>query len=276
MQISKAEKIMELGRKSPLTIKNYLSSLHQLSRFIKTKEEPSQVDLSNFLLSLKCKPNSILRHFYAAKYYYGKVLHRELDPSFFDLPARDRPGVDYKIKYLEKPEICRLINSISSQRDKAIFALLYDAGLRIGELAALDKGDIDFDRKVVRIRKPSYTKKKGGVVNLTDKTLGLIKDYLTIRKSTSNALFCGLENHRICSNTVRKALKRYCKTAFKKESKQITPHGLRHSRATQLAVEGTPVDLIADHLRDMPSTVWNYYRHMLPGQVKASLPDPWS
>jgi integrase len=274
MQITKAKKIMELGRKSDLTIKNYLSSLKQLNRFVKGKE-PTSVDIRDFLLSKDLKPNSILRHYYAAKYYVEKVLNKQLDLNFFDLPPRDRPNEDYQIRYLSKEEVSKLLSSISSKRDKAILGLLYDGALRVGELVSLDKKDVDFKRNLVCVRKSGYSK-RGGTIGITPRTSKLIQDYLAARKSTSNALFCGLKNHRICSNTVRKALKRYCKMAFKKESKQITPHGLRHSRATQLAVEGTPVDLIADHLRDMPSTVWNYYRHMLPEQVKASLPDPWS
>ena len=48
-------------------------------------------------------------------------------------------------------EIERLLNSFKNLKYRAIFTLLYSAGLRTGELLNLKNKDIDSDRMQIRI-----------------------------------------------------------------------------------------------------------------------------
>ena len=86
-----------------------------------------------------------------------------------------------KIKYLTQDEVRRLLTKIDSRRDKALFKMMYDFGLRISEVGKLTIRDIDFERGRIWIERL-----KGGVSGeyaIFRDTLKLINLYLQERNS---------------------------------------------------------------------------------------------
>lgn len=55
--------------------------------------------------------------------------------------------------------------------------------------------------------------------------------------------------------------------------RDVTPHTLRHTRATHLAIRGVRMEDIADLLGDTVDTVRKHYRHLSPGHLRAALED---
>jgi len=74
--------------------------------------------------------------------------YKVMSPDKIDLPKIE----DRQIKFLTGEQIDRLLNApslstIQGKRDKAILEVFYSTGLRVSELAMLDKNKIDFQRR---------------------------------------------------------------------------------------------------------------------------------
>jgi integrase/recombinase XerC len=123
-------------------------------------------------------------------------------------------------------------------RDRAMAELLYGAGLRVGELVALDVRDLDLHRGEVRVWG------KGGkerVVPLPARSREALRAWLDLRRRPgvlAEPLFTALRSRRgepprrLDARDVRRRLRRRALTAGIAD--RVHPHRLRHSYATHL------------------------------------------
>jgi integrase/recombinase XerC len=136
-------------------------------------------------------------------------------------------------------------------RDRALLELLYGAGLRVGELAALDVRDLDLHRGDVRVHG------KGGVervVPLPAKARAALARYLELRRGPgllAEPLFRSLRprrdgRRRLGARDVRRVLQARARRAGL--SDRVHPHRLRHSYATHLLDMGADLREIQELL----------------------------
>jgi integrase/recombinase XerC len=136
-------------------------------------------------------------------------------------------------------------------RDRALVELLYGAGLRVGELAALDVRDVDLHRGDVRVQG------KGGkerVVPLPSEARGALERYLASRKQPgilAQPLFVALRGRkegprRLGVRDVRRILRARALAAGIADP--VHPHRLRHSYATHLLDMGADLREIQELL----------------------------
>ena len=90
---------------------------------------------------------------------------------------------------LSKEEVKSIIDSTRNIKYKAILALIYSSGLRIGELLELRIKDIDSKRMTVYIKQAKG--KKDRYTMLSEKTLSLLREYF-INEKPKYYLFEGL------------------------------------------------------------------------------------
>lgn len=153
---------------------------------------------------------------------------------------------------------------------KTGFNILFWTGMRIGELLALTKEDIDFENKTIRINKtylrlknkdiitPPKTPKSNRIIDIDDNLLLLIKEYI-------NKLYDLKDNDRLFP--VTKFFFNYrLKTGIKKTNlKEIRIHDLRHSHASLLIHLGVNIVLISKRLgHEKVQTTLNIYSHIYP------------
>jgi integrase/recombinase XerD len=150
-------------------------------------------------------------------------------------------------KALAVDEVERLIAAVPDDgaiaaRDGAILGLLYDAGLRISELTALDVDDIDLEERSVRcLGKGS----KERIVPFGTASLEALNRYLTqarpelARTMSGPAVFLNARGTRLTRQGCWKLLKKYAARANLK--RRISPHTLRHSFATHLLDRGAGI-----------------------------------
>jgi integrase/recombinase XerC len=151
----------------------------------------------------------------------------------------------------KRPESSRRGPNSRELRDRAIVELLYGAGLRVGELAALDVRDVDLHRGDVRVSG------KGGkerVVPLPSATREVLGAYLRARRGPgvlAQPLFTALrprrtELRRLGVRDIRRVLKDRARGAGLAD--RVHPHRLRHSYATHLLDMGADLREIQELL----------------------------
>ncbi len=219
----------------------YLSRCHHFSRhFMHSPAEMGEQEIRDFLLYLsqdqKADPYVVKAYLSALKFLYRHTLKRpEVVQNIPNpkLPKR-MPVV------LSRQEVLDIVGAVRHLKHKAIIATTYGVGLRISEVAALRKIDIDSKRMRILI-KGKGNKDRYGV--LSPKILKLLRSYCRKRQPKGEWLFPG-SNPLVHINTTTISVS--FKKAVKKAGiqKNATFHSLRHSFATHLLENGTDIRFV--------------------------------
>ena len=117
------------------------------------------------------------------KFFVMYVLHKQWEPT--QLPMRK---VDVYLPYVpSKGETIKFINSITNLRLKAIVALMYSSGMRIGEVCNLKVSDIDSENMRIHIR--TSKNRNGRYAILSQNTLELLRAYWRKYRGIEDYLF---------------------------------------------------------------------------------------
>ena len=131
----------------------------------------------------------------------------------------------------------RLLQSTSYLKHRTFFMTLYSAGLRLSEAANLKLSNIDSQRMQLNIRFGKGSKQR--LVPLSPRLLKELRFYWKVHKPTT-FLFPGKTADRPYAQTsVQKVIKVSARKAGIK--KNVTPHTLRHSYATELLEAGVDI-----------------------------------
>jgi integrase len=155
--------------------------------------------------------------------------------------------------YLTQQQVRQLFASISTLRDRALFAVAYAYGLRVGEVVLLDRNNIDLERGRIRIRRL-----KGGLSGerpIFRNLLPLLRQYLESRRDKESALFVGLRG-RLRKRWIQELFRFYATEADLPADRRHV-HILRHSAAVHVLDAGGDIDFARDHLghRSIQSTM---------------------
>jgi len=160
----------------------------------------------------------------------------------------------------------------SDWRTRAILELLYGAGLRCGELVALDTDDLDAATRLVRVRGKGD---KERIVPYGSHAQEAITAYLRWRAAQSppsEALLVNARGGRLSDRSVRTLLRlRILSVAT---TLKVTPHTLRHAFATHLLERGADLRAIQELLGHASLSTTQRYthvnaRHLLSVYVKS-------
>lgn len=170
-------------------------------------------------------------------------------------------------KCLEYQQIDALLSTPDSadllgSRDKAILETIYSAGLRIGELVALDMEDLDEFSSAVRVRGKG---KKERIVPLGGKAVDSIRAYLEIRgreglAAAHGALFVNRHGQRLTDRSIRRKLDKYLQMAG--IDSPASPHTLRHSFATHMLNAGADLRSVQELLGHENLSTTQIYTHL--------------
>jgi len=167
------------------------------------------------------------------------------------------------------------------QRNEAIVALMYDTGLRVGELVALDVDMLREGNSVLyvptEIQKdyPNDNEPSPATLELASDVTRLLSSYLNSRWKDSPALFPSRSSDRITTQGVRNAISKvaveadvdpYLVDGTRGEPDDVTPHALRHSVAYRMmnAEEGNTLYDVRNRLRHRSiQTTEQVYDHII-------------
>ncbi|GAB2880561.1 tyrosine recombinase XerC [Myroides odoratimimus subsp. xuanwuensis] len=154
-------------------------------------------------------------------------------------------------------------------RDVAMLELLYATGIRVGELVALDLGDVDRERNVVRVlgkgRKERSVPFGQPAAAAVDRWLDLGRAQLWA-EGAGAALFLGVRGRRIDQRAVRTLVHR--RIAGVAGAPDIGPHGLRHSAATHLLEGGADLRSVQELLGHASLATTQIYTHVTTDRLR--------
>jgi len=162
-------------------------------------------------------------------------------------------------------EVMRMLNKIKIDtylglRDRALYGLIYSAGLRVSELVNLNKSDI-FNDNTARV-KGKYEKERYVVFDCLTKKW--IEKYLKIsrpfllRKKKCPALFLSNNGKRLTRKGVWHNYQRIAKSA----GLSTRVHVLRHSFATEMLKGGADLVSLKNLLGHVSISTTQIYTHL--------------
>ena len=201
-----------------------------------------------------------------------------LDPTVLDLL---KPP-DREVTFLTNEEIVRYFESIPRdsiqwKRDFAISECIYSTGLRISELTALNRNDVNLETMEFAVR-GKWNKVR--VVYLTLEAKNAIDEYLNSRMDEFSPLFIrhnfneeNINSIELSDEKVR--LTRFFITNMIKDYgikagilKNLHAHTLRHSFATTLLTNGADIRIIQELLWHASITTTQVYTHVTNPKLK--------
>lgn len=228
---------------------------HHLYRAKSENGKPLKVNTQNYhlttLRSLLC--------------YFKKKRIPSLDPELIELAK----GEGRKIEVLTRGELDQLFEAVDTSevnglRNLAIMNLFYATGLRVSELRNLNRNDIDLDLKKFTV---IGKRKKVRLVFISNQAAELLKLYLKQRKDDYKPLFINSlvnyrneEQLRLTNSSMQRIMRRYTKKAG--ITKRVTPHGLRHTFATELLNNNADIRCVQELLGHASIRTTQVYTHV--------------
>jgi site-specific recombinase XerD len=198
-----------------------------------------------------------------------------LDSAKVELAKVVRP----QVTFLETEEVERLLKAINTTnvvglRDRAIVELLFSGGLRVSELVGLNREQMNLDRREFMVRGKGQ---KDRPIFISPQAAEWIGRYIAERKDDFQPLFIHFSGSRDDSDdgmytrltvrSVQRLIKRYAHAAG--ITKDVTPHTLRHSFATDLLQNGADLRSVQGLLGHANVSTTQIYTHITDPQLKA-------
>jgi site-specific recombinase XerD len=158
--------------------------------------------------------------------------------------------------------------SSTGLRYRALITLLYRTGLRAAEALALRTKDVDLRSGTVAVLIGKGGRRR--TVGIDPGAAGIIEPWLVRRSelglSDHAPLFCSLKGTPMPPSQLRALLPRLARRAG--IAKRVHPHGLRHTHAYELMMEGIPMPIIQRQLGHVSlATTDRYLAHIAPRDV---------
>lgn len=202
----------------------------------------------------------------------------EVDPGARLVSPRTHRTLPAVLRRDEADDVLRAANAGAAERDpealrdNAVLELLYATGIRVSELCGLDVGDVEFERRVVRVFG------KGGkerVVPFGVPAERALRSWLgggrpvlaRAGKATSSALFLGVRGGRLDPRAVRRVVHDAVGTV--PGAADMGPHGLRHTAATHLLEGGADLRTVQELLGHATLATTQLYTHVTVERLKA-------
>ncbi len=174
---------------------------------------------------------------------------------------------------LSADEVARLIAAPSggdprALRDRALLELFYSSGLRVSELAALMLQQVDLENGFIRIFGKGS---KERIVPVGGKALDALTTYLTagrphlVKPKTGSQFFLNPRGVALSRVALWMIVKKHAQRAG--ITKNVKPHGLRHSFATHLLSGGADLRAIQEMLGHASISTTQIYTAVEPGRL---------
>lgn len=277
---------------SKLTIRNYAHYLTIFSEWLKIKgvsapQKITQDVIKDYRVHLsrytdeKGNPLSRTTQSYyviAIRSFFKWMTKRDIDvlsPEKIELPKAE----SHSMKFLDFDQVKRLLsqpntNKTAGLRDRAILEVLFSTGLRVSELVSLNRDQVNTKRKEFGVIGKG---RKHRVVFLSNDAAKWLDMYLDSRDDDWRPVFIRYsrrksditsdgEDMRLTARSVQRIVDTCCRRAHLPV--KISPHGLRHSFATDLLMNGAGLRDVQEMLGHKNISTTQIYTHVTRPELK--------
>ena len=224
-----------------------------------------------FLVDRDYKRSSISRKLSVLRGFYRWLVSEQFsltDP----VPRRSVMKKENKLpRFLSNEEVSRLIASpklggsdeLLVNRDVALLELIYAAGLRVSEVNSINIGDIDLERKTLRIIGKGDKERISLIGKSAAMALGnyINNDRAKVKNVNQiNAMFLSIRGTRLSVRSIQAVVKKHSRLAGL--GNEVHPHTLRHSFATHLINGGADLRVVQDLLGHSSPATTQIYTHV--------------
>lgn len=247
-----------------LLLKNYTNK-----DLISLKKEDIKDFLDNVEATARTKAHylTVFNSFYKYLVFMDKIKNNPCD-------GIKAPKLEKKLPtYLTNEEIAKLFNIRLTKpvdyRNKAILEVMYATGARISEVINLEVNQIDFEECIIRVVGKG---KKERIIPLDDVAIEALDNYINnyrpflIKNETCNYVFLNKNGEKISRQMIFKILKNLANKAG--IIKEISPHTLRHSFASNLLNNGADLRVIQELLGHENLETTEIYSHLQNKKIK--------
>lgn len=248
-------------RLAPRTIRSYQSHIRQLlDQTGKPFQEITRKDIRNWLMWLAeqgYSPTTVYTKLIGIKTFFKYCLEEgwiETNP----VARIPYPKLPDKVPiYLTKPELAQLRACVQhSLLERAIVEMFVSTGIRMGELVAMKKEDLNETDRSIHI--PDGKGDQGRIVLISLESLQYVKEYVASRTDALPYVFV---NHDATNRIRRQKINANFQAYSEKLGFRVFPHMLRHTFAAHLAQKGMPGEAIQQLLgHQKPATTQLYAR----------------
>lgn len=237
------------------TPKHYLNDLDLFVRQIgdKAPEKVTAQDIDNFIdnqMEKHLKPTTINRRIASLHTFFEYLASEEPDKVWPNPVNRRRHALKQGQSLprdASEAEVNALFTVVDDARDRAMFGLMVGAGLRVGEVVALQRNHLEeppAPGQMARLRVTGKGRKER-IDWVTPYWYDVLTQWLAVRpEAKTNSLFLNQHQQPLSVSGVQYRLKQYCERA----GIQLTCHQLRHTFARRLAEQRMPVESISQLL----------------------------
>lgn len=243
---------------APKTIKNYTEHLQRFQLYApRSIEELTPAVIRGYIIFLKdnnVRNVSINTYIRSVKVFCRWLL--EFEYVSVDLFFRIKlPRPDPAIKIPLSVSEVGAVDGILNNRDKIIFHLMLDAGLRVQEVCNLKKKDVDLQNRLIYVHDSKYNKSR--IVPLSVFLVDIISKYHS--KWNTDYLLCSKSGYQLTDNLIKQLFQK-----MKKRSgiNRLHAHLLRHTFATSYIVGGGNLEKLRIMLGHADYNVTKTYLHL--------------
>jgi site-specific recombinase XerD len=242
------------------TIRSNLIDLNLFKDFVKERnaeaiDGPTVMDFQRYLKTGRGNSGpSINRKIFTLRSYSHYLRLEEVDDAeklpFYDV-LKIRGGYTNKPDALTREQIREFFSKIDRSnflgiRDYAVYAMMYDLGLRVGEVFKLDIDDVDIkNQKLIVFGKGNKRRE----LFLNDEMVQVLSEWFAVRHNLKNsekttALFISKKGNRLAIRTMEDNMKKLVDGLGLDVHFRVTCHTLRHTFASHLNDNGEDILVI--------------------------------
>jgi integrase/recombinase XerD len=242
-------------------INNYPKYAQNLLHYTKTEAITiTENQIKEYYAYLQTKPNQRRKGIISQSHIHSNLLAIRI---FFEYLQRigkiKRNPYTLKVKspirnqrnILTQEEIKTLYKTAQNLEEIILLHLCYGCGLRRSEAQDLNIKDVNFEQKLLFVRKGKGRKRR--VIPLTEKITTDLQDYYKqnqwYRNENQESFLINIQGNRITGTTIYENFKKLLqKTKINTSDATICLHSLRHSIATHLLENEMSIEMVRNFL----------------------------
>lgn len=270
---------------SEKTIISYKTDINEFVQFLKDRdldffnmEQNVSLKYVKYLKDRKLSKSTISRKLSSQRSFIKYCRKHNLLTNDIFSTISQKKGERKLPTVLSEEEVVQLltieVTDFNSMRNRVLYSLLYDTGIRISEALSLSVRDIDLNKNSFVIFGKG---RKERVVFYTNRTKELLKEYLTAKNQIQRdrkIVDKELRDKLFITNLGKPLSISSVESIFDKQrekfgwQKSFTPHVLRHSYATHLLNNGASIRMVQQLLGHSSLSTTQIYTHVSQKKLK--------